>query len=131
MNSPLVDTSVLVEYFAGGVSPEADLLDLLLEGGPPPAIAPIVLQEFAQGLVRPSDVVRGRDYLQRFIQLPPPGDDVHQRAADIHRELRSRGITAGTVDALIVAMAEAAGVALLTSDAIQIRLCGQAGVLAL
>jgi predicted nucleic acid-binding protein len=128
MNSPLVDTSVLVDFFAARASPEADLLDLLLEDGPPPAIAPIILQEFMQGLTRPSDVARGREYLDRFLQIPPPDYGVHEAAAAMSRALRRQGVTSGTADALIVAIAERAGVALLTSDGIQMRLCGLAGV---
>lgn len=131
MQSPLVDTSVLVDYFTARATPEADLLDLLLEDGPPPVIAPIVLQEFMQGLLRPSEVLRGRDYLDRFLQTSPADYEVHERAASLHRALRKKGITSGTVDSLIVAMAERAGMALLTSDAIQVRLCNIAGVVTL
>ena len=131
MSGPLVDTSVLVDYFGGRVSPEGDLLQVLLDTGPPPTTAPIIVQEFLQGLSRPSDVARGQDYLQRFIQLPPPDYDVHARAAALHRALKKQGFVTGTVDALVVAIAEAAGVPMLTSDAVQTRLCKQAGVLAL
>lgn len=131
MSGPLVDTSVLVEFYLDRPSPEADVLEALLSDGPDPAIAPIVAQEFLQGLSRPSDLARGRDYLQRFIQLAPPGYAIHERAAALHRGLRQKGFAAGTVDALIVAMAEAAGLPLLTADALQVRLCREAGVPAL
>ena len=131
MNGPLVDTSVLVDFYVGRVSPEADVLESLLAEGPDPAVAPIILQEFLQGLSRPSDVARGRDYLLRFIQLAPPDYSIHDRAAALHRALRAEGLTTGTADALIVATAEKAGVPLLTSDRLQIRLCAKAGVAAL
>ena len=131
MNGPLVDTSVLVDFFLGRVSPEADVLQTLLADGPDPAVAPIILQEFLQGLSRPSDIARGRDYLQRFIQLPPPDYPLHERAASLHRSLRAAGFTAGTVDALIVATAQRADLPLLTSDRLQVRLCAQAGIAAL
>ena len=130
-SSALVDTSALVEYFGGRVSPEGDLLRLFFDEGPPPATAPIIVQEFLQGFSRPSDVARARDYLQRFRQLPAPEYAVHERAAALHRELRKKGLTAGTADALIVAIAEAAAVPVLTADALQVRLCREAGVPAL
>jgi predicted nucleic acid-binding protein len=131
MNGPLVDTSVLVDVYSGRVSPEADVLETLLADGPDPAVAPIILQEFLQGLSRAGELSRGLDYLQRFIQLPPPDYDLHERAAALQRDMRRQGATAGTVDALIVAIAETAGVPLLTSDRLQAKLCAIAGVVAL
>lgn len=130
MNGPLIDTSVLVDYFTGRASPEADLLDRLLEDGPAPATAPIILQEFLQGLAD-GEVRAAREYLQRFTALPAPDYDVHERAAALHRKLRAAGFMSGTVDALIVATAKHARVPLLTSDRMQIRLCAEAGILAL
>lgn len=130
MNGPLVDTSVLVDYFSGRASPETDLLDRLLEDGPAPATAPIILQEFLQGLAD-GDVKAGRDYLQRFIAIPAPDYEIHERAAALHRTLRAAGFTVGTADALIVATAERARVPLLTSDRLQIRLCAEASIVAL
>lgn len=131
MTGPLVDTSVLVDFFNGRPSPEADLLQALMEDGPAPALVPSVLQEFLQGLTRPGEVAKGLDYLERFIQLPSAGYAVHERAAALHRALRVSGHTPGTVDALIVATAAHAARPLLTSDRVQIRLCAEAGVLAL
>lgn len=131
MNGPLVDTSVLVDYFAGRASPEADLLQALFEDGPDPAIAPIIRQEFLQGVSRDVDIAPAQEYLDRFVQLPPADYAVHERAVVLHRALRRRGITAGTVDTLIVAMAEQAGLPLLSDDRLQIRLCAEAGIVAL
>ncbi|HEU4340760.1 MAG TPA: hypothetical protein VFU31_04250 [Candidatus Binatia bacterium] len=49
--SPLVDTSVLIDYFSGINTRESAILDELLEQGPPPTTAPIIVQEYLQGLI--------------------------------------------------------------------------------
>jgi predicted nucleic acid-binding protein len=54
--------------------------------------------------------------------------DVHHGAAALHREARGKGLTIPTVDALIVEMARAAGLPLLTADAHQRRLAPLADV---
>jgi predicted nucleic acid-binding protein len=60
--------------------------------------------------------------------LPPPGYDTHHDAAALHRQARRRGETIPTVDTLIVEMARAARLPLLTADAHQRRLAALADV---
>jgi predicted nucleic acid-binding protein len=113
---PLVDTSVLIDYFGGEENRESQILDNLLAQGPPPATCPIVVQEYLQGLTDPREFALARADLDNFDQLPPPDYQTHIRAAEFHVQLRRRGITVPTVDTLIVAMAKIAGRSLLTRD---------------
>jgi predicted nucleic acid-binding protein len=119
---PLVDTSVLVDYFRGVTNRETDLLDAILADGIAPATAPVIVQEFLQGFTRTRDVETATEHLSLFTRLDPPGYDTHERAATVHRTLKRRGFTAPTVDALIVQVAYDAKCALLTRDDHQKRL---------
>ena len=127
---PLVDTSVLVDYFGGVRTREADVLDRCFEEGVPPATAPVIVQEFLQGFSRSNDndMDTARLYLSQFERLPPPGYDAHEHAASLHRAARQKGHTIPTVDAIIVEIARRAGLPLLTSDAHQRRLAKVSGV---
>src|SRR5689334_24601579 len=114
---PLVDTSVLVDYFGGTKNDETRVLDSLLAQGLAPATTPIVVQELLQGFRSRRDVEIARRDLSFFTQLPAPDYAVHEHAAQLHRELRAAGTTITTIDALIVAVALEAGCDLLTRDA--------------
>jgi predicted nucleic acid-binding protein len=113
---PLVDTSVLIDYFAGIQYRETEILDELLDHGPPPATAAIIVQEYLQGLTDPTEFALAEADLQWFDRLPPPGYALHLAAAENHVRLRRKGVTIPTVDTLIVTMADSAGCALLTRD---------------
>jgi predicted nucleic acid-binding protein len=114
--SPLVDTSVLIDYFGGIDSRESQILDRLLAQGPPPATCPIIVQEYLQGLVDPEEFALARIDLESFYQLPPPDYQIHIRAAEFHTQMKRQGITVPTVDTLIVTTAKSAGCHLLTRD---------------
>lgn len=114
--SHLVDTSVLIDYFEGIDCRESAVLDKLLEQGPPPATAAIIVQEYLQGLIEPTEFALAEADLECFDRLPPPDYSIHLLAAENHVKMRSRGITVPTVDTLIVTMAHAAKCALLTRD---------------
>jgi predicted nucleic acid-binding protein len=113
---PLVDTSVLIDYFGDIDSRETAVLDRLLDQGPPPATAPIVVQEYLQGLTNPEEYNLARTALRQFDQLPPPNYEIHLRAAEAHVRMKRRGITVPTIDTLIVTIAQAAEHFLLTRD---------------
>lgn len=125
---PLVDTSVLVDYFRGSVNAETEALDWLLDQGSAPAVTPVVVQEVLQGYQLERDADVARRSLSAFRELPPAGYDVHRRAARLFREGRRAGLTSSTVDALIVAAAIEHGLPLLTRDAVQRRLAAFAGI---
>lgn len=123
----LVDTSALIDYFDGARCREADVLDRLLAEGPAPTTAGIIVQEFLQGF-RPHQVDTARRALADFLRLDPPSYRTHEAAAQLHRRARKRGITASTVDTLIVQLAAEHGLPLLTRDRVQAALAGVAGV---
>jgi predicted nucleic acid-binding protein len=125
---PLVDTSVLIDYFGGALTREADVLERCFTDGIPPATAPVIVQEFLQGFSRRSALDAARLYLSQFERLPAPGYELHHDAAALHRQARRSGDTIPTVDALIVEMARVASLPLLTSDAHQRRLAALADV---
>ena len=125
---PLVDTSVLIDYFGGVDSRETEILDRLLEQGQPPATAPIIVQEYLQGLTDSEDFALARADLTNFQQLPLPDYQLHLRAAEFHIRMTRRGITVPTIDTLIVTMAEVAGCSLLTRDTRQKELARFLGV---
>lgn len=115
---PLVDTSVLIDYFNGVASRESDRLDQLLDRGPAPSTAPLIVQEFLQGL-RGADAAHAASALDHFDRLEAPSYAVHEDAATLARRFRSSGNTSSTVDTLIVQMAVHHGVMLLTRDRMQ------------
>ena len=125
---PLVDTSVLIDYFDGRDTDAVVALDHLLEDGVAPSTAPIIVQEFLQGFVTPRDLARAGEYLALFDRLEPPDYELHESAARLFRSLRRKGVTTSTADCLIVAMAQSIGVALLTGDVLQRRVAVDAGV---
>ncbi len=115
---PLVDTSVLIDYFNGVASRESDRLDQLLDRGPAPSTAPLIVQEFLQGL-RGTDAFHAASALDHFDRLEAPSYAVHEEAATLARRFRLSGNTSSTVDTLIVQMAVHHGVMLLTRDRMQ------------
>lgn len=125
---PLVDTSVLIDFFGGAATREAALLDRCLEEGTAPATAPVIVQEFLQGFTRPRDIETARQYLSRFDRLPPPDYAAHEAAAALHRGLKRAGYAVPTIDALIVETARRSGRPLLTRDDHQQRLARSADV---
>jgi predicted nucleic acid-binding protein len=113
---PLVDTSVLIDYFEGLDCRESVVLDKLLQQGSPPATAAIIVQEYLQGLIEPNEFALAEADLECFDRLPPPDYSIHLMAAENHVKMKKRGITVPTVDTLIVTMAHVAGCLLLTRD---------------
>ena len=81
---PLVDTSVLIDFFGGAPTREAGVLDRCLEEGVAPATAPVIVQEFLQGFTRPRDIETARHCLSQFERLPPPDYAAHEAAAALH-----------------------------------------------
>jgi predicted nucleic acid-binding protein len=118
-SGPLVDTSVLIDYFGGTNNRESQILERLLDQGPPPATCPIIVQEYLQGLSDPQEFALARVDLQSFDQLSPPDYQLHIRAAEFHVQMKRQGLTVPTVDTLIVTLAKEAGRRLLTRDARQ------------
>lgn len=112
----LVDTSVWVDYFRKGDSPEASMLARALEDEEDIAILPIILTEVLQGFVRDEDFQRARDLLTRLPSVPVRRESYVQ-AAQLYRALRRKGVTVrGAVDCVIAQAAIESGAELLTLD---------------
>src|SRR5262249_15120035 len=116
---PLVDTSVIVDAYRGAKSAQVEALRRCLLRGPAPATTPIVLQEVFQGARDGQLPDRIARHLSGFEPLDVPSYSLHERAADIFRRAQRAGVTASTVDVLIVAVAAANGRRLLTADVTQ------------
>jgi predicted nucleic acid-binding protein len=125
---PLIDTSVLIDYFGGVASAETAALDDLLTTGPVPCTAPVIVQEFLQGFTTARDLAAARRVLGALDRLEPPDYALHEQAAASFTRLRRRGETMSGADILIVTMAARWGCALLTRDRQQARAAAFLGV---
>ena len=122
---PVVDTSVLIDYFAGVKNRETSVFDDLLEEG---MAVPVIIQEFLQGFTSASDLAKARRYLLPLERLQAPTYGTHELAAELHIDGRRSGETVPTVDTLIVTMARESRRGLLTRDRHQKALAVIAGV---
>ena len=111
----LVDSSVWIELLQNQESPWASRLAELIEGHNCVALCGIVLQEILQGIKHPASCERTRERLCRF-PFVAATKETHVLAADLYRNLRSRGITIPSTDAAIAAIAIANRMELLTKD---------------
>jgi hypothetical protein len=113
----LVDTSAWADFLNDFASPIAATLSGLLEGDDDVCTCGIVVAEVFQGLRRD----KGREAIRRSFEeltfLEPSGIGLYLRAAELYRNLRSRGRTVrSTIDCIIVAMAEESGAYVLARD---------------
>jgi predicted nucleic acid-binding protein len=127
-DGPLVDTSVLIDYFAGLAGRQTAVLDDLFATGPVPCTAPVIVQEFLQGFATARDLAAARRVLRALARLDPPDYAMHERAAASFTALRRRGRTISSADILIVTMAAHWGCGLLTSDRQQANAAASLGV---
>jgi hypothetical protein len=100
----LVDTSVWIDFFQAPDSPAAESLARLIVGHNQVVLCGVVLQEVLQGIrgTRNFDLVQ-----ERLLRLPFVDADKETwlQAANLYRNLRSKGITIPTTDATIAALA--------------------------
>jgi hypothetical protein len=97
----VVDTSVWIDYFNGRPTPEANLLDSLLERERL-AIGDLVLAELLQGFRSDLDFRRALDFLSAFEFLAMVGREVAVDSARNYRRLRARGVSVRkTIDVMI------------------------------
>jgi predicted nucleic acid-binding protein len=116
--SLLVDTSVW--SLALRRSPAADTaatraLKAALQSGELVLTTGIVVQELLQGFKGPA----ARDRIRRDLSLLPrvvPRWEDHLAAADLRNNCRRKGVTIGTIDALIAAVCIGNDLRLLTAD---------------
>jgi len=112
----LVDSSVWVDYFRGGPSPEADYLDAAIAADADLCLCGVVLTEVLQGIGPPRVYRKVRGQLDALLYLPTPRE-AYALAADIYRAARAQGRTIrNTVDCIIAACAIVHDVPLLQRD---------------
>lgn len=114
----LADTSVwslLLRRDAPPAVPEVAALVRAIERGDRVATTGLIVQELLQGRVPPRIREAIVDRFRALLYVEPTRDD-HIAAADLSNTLRSSGVQAGTVDALIAHLAISRGFVLLTTD---------------
>jgi hypothetical protein len=110
----LVDSSVWIDFFNSQPSPAGLELERLISAGAPVAITGLIVLEVLQGLRRDAEPVTRLFFLCARINS---GDfETHVAAAALAREARRRGVTIGTVEAVIATLALAHGAELFTLD---------------
>ncbi len=98
----LVDTSVWIDFFAGRDVPHVAALEQLIKDNQDLALCGIILTEILQGIGDDATHQRVRRHLRPLIMLPMPVA-VFERAAEIYRTLRKRGITIRKTNDCIIA----------------------------
>lgn len=111
----LVDTSVWVDFLAKPAASSDVTLEKLIRGRNRVAICGTILQEILQGIKAQSSYEATR---QRLLFLPylQAGREVHLLAASLYRDLRKKGVTVPSTDALIAAVAMHYGFPILSAD---------------
>ena len=113
----LIDSSAWIDFLNGFPSPETAEVEHLLGGDETIHTCGIVAMEVLQGLRRSGSFPRAVRLFESLVLLEPAGLDTYLRAAEIYRQLRSRGKTIrSTVDCLVVALAEANDCSILARD---------------
>lgn len=110
----LVDSSVWIDFFSRAPGPAGQELRRLMEESEPIVLAGIIVSEVLQGLRR--DLERIEHQLGLWDLLEPDGFTTYRNAAALIRLARSRGVTLGTIDALIATLALEHGAVLFTLD---------------
>ncbi len=112
----VVDTSVWIDYVNGISTPQAILLDHLLETERI-ITGDLILTEFLQGFKRDKDVQKAKEIMELFDYYDFVGKDIALKAADNFRVLRKKGITVRkTIDVLIATFCIEHGFYLLHND---------------
>jgi len=112
----LVDSSVWTDYLSPRASQVAAKLETLIRPNNEIIITGIIFQEILQGIRN----IRSYRLTQQLLQRLPfviPSVNTHLKAAEIFRELSSKGKIPSTVDALIAALAIENKIPLFTLDA--------------
>jgi predicted nucleic acid-binding protein len=113
----LVDTSAWVDFFNGHPSPEADALAHLIGEEADVLTCGLIVAEVLQGLRRPKTRTSIERHFLDMEWLTPREPETYIEAANLYRELRSRGVTIrSTIDCLIAQLANEGNVLLLSKD---------------
>ena len=112
----LVDSSVWIDYFRGEATPQADLLEELLDSHEV-AIGDLSFTEVLQGCKIEKEFNEVRRLLGRLDLVVLGGEDVVVPAARNYLKLRQLGVTVrGTIDVVLATRCMVSGHRLLHSD---------------
>jgi predicted nucleic acid-binding protein len=112
----IIDTSVLIDYLAGGDTPQVEWLERQV-GVLPCGIPDLVVYEALQGTRTDKHFEDVRATLQAFAQPVTLTPGLAEKAARNYRSLRQRGITVrATVDTLVATFCIENGHQLLHND---------------
>lgn len=113
MDRVLIDTSVLIDV-STGIEPASTELRRMLAGGTEGCVCAVIVAEFFAG-VRSDDLNRWERYFNRLRFLPATRE-AGLIAGRFRYDLKRRGRTVATADALIAAVAQVHGAVLLTEN---------------
>lgn len=112
----IIDTSVLIDYFADRDTPKTAWIELNVDAERC-GLTDLVLYELLQGLRSEKQVASVLEELKLFKLWPTMGPGIAVKAAENYRSLRSRGITVRkAVDCLIATFCIEYGHELLHND---------------
>jgi predicted nucleic acid-binding protein len=113
----LVDTSAWVDFFNGYPSPEAGALAQLIREEVDVLTCGVVVAEVLQGLRRSKSLTKIERHFLEMEWLTPREPETYVDAADLFRQLRSRGVTIrSTIDCIIAKLADEHDALLLSKD---------------
>jgi predicted nucleic acid-binding protein len=110
----LVDTSVWVSYFRGGLPVISERVDRLLAGAEV-CVPKIVLAELVQGAKSEREITTIEDFFDALTILDQ-SPDTWLKAGKLSRQLKNRGITIHLLDCYIAVIAQENACAILTLD---------------
>ena len=113
----LVDTSVWIDFFNGHQTVEATYLRSCITDARALVVPGLVLTEILMGLRTDADATRVADVLSAFDEAPLLDATDCQKAAELYRACRNRGLTIrSTIDCLIAQLCLRNGYVLLAKD---------------
>lgn len=113
----LVDTSAWVDFFNGHPSPQADALARLIREEADVLTCGVVAAEVLQGIRRSKSLEEIEQHFLDMEWLTPREPETYLEAANLYRNLRSRGLTIrSAIDCIIAKLAEENDVLLLSKD---------------
>ena len=112
----LVDSSTWIDYFRGTITPQSDMLDMLLRQEPL-AVGDLILTEVLQGFTDDSGFNQARRVLTSLTVVELGGQKIAIQAAKNFRLLRNLGVTVRkTIDTVIATKCIENGYHLLHND---------------